>query len=97
MPGKNPIEDMLMKEVRKEEQQITVKTEERKYGKIMTIVEGINEKEMDLEDLGKKLKSKLACGGTVKDGRIELQGNHKHRMKDILVDLGYSTEMINVK
>lgn len=97
MPGKNPIEDMLMKEVRKEEQQITVRTEERKYGKVMTIVEGINEKEMDLEDLGKKLKSKLACGGTVKDGRIELQGNHKHRMKDILVDLGYSTEMINVK
>ena len=97
MPGKNPIEDMLMKEVRKEEQQITVRSEERKYGKVMTIVEGINEKEMDLEDLGKKLKSKLACGGTVKDGKIELQGNHKRRMKDILVDLGYSTDMINVK
>ncbi len=97
MPGKNPIEDMLMKEVRKEEQQITVRSEERKYGKVMTIVEGINEKEMDLEDLGKKLKSKLACGGTVKDGKIELQGNHKRRLKDILVDLGYSTDMINVK
>ncbi|MBI2005205.1 MAG: stress response translation initiation inhibitor YciH, partial [Candidatus Aenigmarchaeota archaeon] len=37
-----------------------------------------------------------ACGGTVKEGHIELQGNHKNKAKEILVKLGYSEEQIEI-
>jgi len=69
----------------------------RKFGKKVTIVEGIDEKQLDLKALTKTLKSKLACGGTAKEGRIELQGNHKVRVKEVLVEMGFSPEMIDIK
>jgi len=69
----------------------------RKFGKKVTIVEGIDEKQLDLKALTKTLKSKLACGGTAKEGRIELQGNHKVRVKEVLVEMGFSPEMIDMK
>jgi translation initiation factor 1 len=69
----------------------------RKFGKEVTIVEGIDEKQLDPKELTKKLKSKLACGGTWKDGKIELQGNHTMRVKEVLVEMGFSQNMINMK
>lgn len=68
--------------------------EKRTYGKPMTIVEGIDAKDIDVEDLSKELKSKCACGGTVKNGHIELQGDHEKKVKDILVGKGFSEESI---
>ncbi len=65
----------------------------RRFNKPITIVEGIAE---NTKDVAKQLKSKLACGGTIKGGHIELQGNHKARVKDILVKLGYSEEQIEI-
>ena len=69
----------------------------RKFGKFVTIIEGLDEKQVNIKDLAKKLKSELACGGTSKDGRIELQGHHKHRVKDVLIGLGFSPEMIDTR
>lgn len=69
----------------------------RKYGKIVTIIEGLDEKQLNLKELTKNLKGKLACGGTSKDGRIELQGNHRSRVKDVLVGLGFSPDMIDIR
>ena len=68
----------------------------KKFNKISTVVEGMDEKEINLKDLAKKLKSKFACGGTAKDGRIELQGDHKQKVKDILVQSGFAPETIEV-
>jgi translation initiation factor 1 len=62
----------------------------------MTIVEGIDEKQLDIKELTKSLKSKLACGGTSKNGRIELQGNHKARVREVLVEMGFSPEMVDM-
>mgnify|MGYP001619827139 CR=1 FL=1 len=83
--------------IAKESQKIQVYVEKKKFNKNYTIVEGIDEKEIDLKDLAKKLKSVLACGGTIKDGKIELQGEHKLKIKKILVDYGFEPSSVVVK
>ncbi|MFH0798092.1 MAG: translation initiation factor [Candidatus Woesearchaeota archaeon] len=80
--------------IAKEEQKITVRSEKRKFGKLITVVEGINDKSIDLKDLAKRLKSKLACGGTAKGGTIELQGNHVQKVKMYLVEFGFPPSTI---
>jgi len=79
-----------------EEQVIKVRLEKRRFGREVTIIEGINEKEFDLKKLASILKSELATGGTAKEGRIELQGDHRHRVKKILVKLGFPEENITI-
>ncbi|MEK6940325.1 MAG: translation initiation factor [Nanoarchaeota archaeon] len=80
--------------IAKEEQRIKIKTVKRKFGKLMTVIEGINEKEIDIKDVTKQLKSKLACGGTTKKGVIELQGNHAQKARIELIKLGFKQETI---
>lgn len=92
-----PKEICTCEEIARERQRIGIYSAERKFGKVMTIIEGIDEKQVDLEDLAKKLKTSLACGGTVKNGRIELQGDHKPRVKEILTDMGFSPSTIDLK
>lgn len=82
--------------IAKEGQQIEVKIERRKFGKQYTVITGMNENEVDIKDLAKKLKNKFACGGTGKDGVIELQGNHLRNARDELVKLGFQKETIKV-
>ncbi|MBI2665591.1 stress response translation initiation inhibitor YciH [Candidatus Woesearchaeota archaeon] len=82
--------------IAREQQKITVRIEKKKFGKKYTIVSGI-EKEVNIDEIIKKLKNKFACGGTAKTGQIELQGDHKARMKAALVDLGLPEETIELK
>lgn len=81
--------------IAKEAQKIEVSTEKKKFGKKYTIIKGVG-KGVDLEDLAKKLKNKFACGGTAKDDKIELQGDHKQRAKQVLVELGFPEETVEV-
>ena len=83
--------------IAKESQKISVYIERKKFNKNYTIVEGIDAKEIDLKDLAKKLKSELACGGTIKDGKIELQGEHKQKTKKILIDYGFAPSSVEVR
>jgi len=55
-------------------------------------VEGIDSTDIDLDDLARKLKTRCAAGGTAKEGRIELQGEHKRKVKEVLEELGFSVE-----
>jgi translation initiation factor 1 len=87
----------ICEEIARETQKITISLAKRKFGKSMTVVEGISEKSINITDLAKKLKGELACGGTVKDGRIELQGDHRQRVKEFLIKHGYSEDLIEVK
>ena len=89
-----PTEADVFKEIAKGEQKITVSTVARRYGKITTLVSGFD-KSFDIKGTAKHLKEKLACGGTVKDGVIELQGNHKKQVKLVLVTLGFSEDSIS--
>ncbi|MDI6819376.1 MAG: stress response translation initiation inhibitor YciH [Candidatus Hodarchaeaceae archaeon] len=92
-----PKELCVCEEIAREQQRINVYSIERKFKKKVTIVEGIDEKQLDIKELTKNLKSKLACGGTAKDGKIELQGDHKARVKEALIEMGFSPDMIDIK
>jgi translation initiation factor 1 len=92
-----PKDICVCKSIAREGQKIEVRISERSFGKEVTVVEGLDDKEVDIDDLETKLKSKLACGGTSKDGSIELQGNHLRRIKDVLTDLGFDEESIEVQ
>lgn len=81
--------------IAREQQKITVTIEKKKFGKKYTIVAGI-QKEANINEIVRKLKNKFACGGTAKTGQIELQGDHKSRMKAALVELGFPEETIEV-
>lgn len=83
--------------IAKESQEIILALESKKFGKIYTVIQGIDEKEIDITDLTKKLKSKLACGGTAKEGKVELQGNHLQKTKEMLLSMGFSPDTIVVK
>lgn len=82
--------------IAREDQQITVKLDSRSYNKEMTVVQGL-EDDSDIDELASTLKSKLACGGTSKDGEIQLQGDHRRRIADILKQEGFSKSNIEVK
>ncbi|EHK01980.1 translation initiation factor Sui1 [Candidatus Haloredivivus sp. G17] len=82
--------------ISREDQQITVKVDSRRYNKEMTVIKGLSEED-DLKELASTLKSKMACGGTHKDGEIQLQGDHKRRIVDVLIEEGFSRENIEVK
>ena len=79
-----------------EQQIIKIRLEKRRFGREVTIIEGIDEREFNLKELASELKSKLATGGTVKNGRIELQGDHRHRVKKLLAELGFPEENITI-
>ena len=86
----------VIETISKEKQLIRFRTVKRRYGKIMTLVEGFDSS-VDVKALAKQLKAKLACGGTQKNGVIELQGDQKSRVVDVLVTLGYPREGIDAK
>ena len=89
-----PKELDIWENIAKGEQRIKVTISKRKFGKLITVIHGINSKDIDLKDIAKKLKSKLACGGTVKGETIELQGDHRDRVKQELVKMGFAKETI---
>lgn len=62
-------------------------------GKIVSVVKNLVLTEEDLKTLAKKLKQECGTGGTVKDGVIEIQGEHRQRMAEVLTRLGYKIKI----
>jgi translation initiation factor 1 len=75
-------------------QAVTLHIDERRYGRQMTIIEGFDAT-TDLDTLASQLKSTLACGGTVTDRTIELQGDHRDRIDTALREYGFHTNSLN--
>jgi translation initiation factor 1 len=80
-------------DIAKTQQNIEVRTEKRRFGKVNTIISGFDDG-VDIKAIAKKLKAKRACGGTMKNKKVELQGNHKGFIKPILVSEGFSEDQI---
>lgn len=81
----------------KEAQKITISVKPARFRKYMTVVRGIDATKINVRELVSKLKSKLACGGTWKNNEIELQGDHKERVKELLVKEGFPADLIELR
>jgi translation initiation factor 1 len=89
-----PLQACVCGEIAKSDQRITVTTLKKKFGKIATRVNGFDNS-VDTKEIAKQLKIELACGGTVKEGVVELQGDHSKRIKQVLISLGFKAEQIS--
>jgi len=63
--------------------------EKRRHGKTVTVISGLDPDASDLPALLGRLKSACATGGTVADGCVEIQGDHRERVLKILREMGY--------
>jgi translation initiation factor 1 len=84
-------------EIEKEQQRIRVRLETRKFGRPTTVIDGMEDKNINLASIAQKLKTYCACGGTSKNGQIMLQGDHRDRIREFLLKLGYPSENIEVQ
>jgi len=89
-----PTQACVCDQIAKTQQRIEVKTEKRRFGKVSTMISGFDDG-VDIKDIAKRLKEKRACGGTIKNKVIELQGNHRGHIKPILVEMGFNEEQIS--
>lgn len=94
MPEDDSIDDLLDEldthgDLDSSQQMLRVRMEKRRYGKPVTIVEGFDLPDSEVQSIASDLKSSMGTGGTVDEGRIELQGDHRNRVPDLLRERGF--------
>ncbi len=62
-------------------------------GKTVTVITGLPLADAELKQLGKRLKQMCGSGGTVNEGNIEIQGDHRPSLKSELERLGYTVKL----
>ena len=87
--------DELIREIEKGELRIIISKDIRKYRTSVTTITGLQERQ-DAREIAKMMKSKIGTGGTYKNGRIELQGDHRDTAKGLLVGMGFAQDSIEV-
>jgi translation initiation factor 1 len=89
-----PKQACVCEQIGKSSQRITVTTDKKRYGKIVTVVSGFDNG-VDVKKIARALKNELACGGTYKNNKIELQGDHIKRIKPLLIKNGFDEDSIS--
>ncbi len=83
-----------IQEVPQNQQNLKVEASRKgRGGKTVTIISGFQGKPETLADLAKQLKAQCGTGGTVKENEIEIQGEHKKKLLEILTKLGYKAKI----
>lgn len=62
-------------------------------GKTVTLVKNLVLSAKEMKELGAKLKQVCGSGGTVKDGIIEIQGEHREKIAEALKKMGYKIKI----
>ena len=88
--------DDILAELDREEAKVKIRMEMRRFGKPTTVIEGLKMSEKDMHELSTKMKKSLATGGTVKDGILILQGDHRESAAKILTQQGFSEGPIEI-
>jgi translation initiation factor 1 len=87
--------DDIVRELDREEANIVISKEIKKFNKPTTVVRGLEERK-DVQSIARELKTKLGTGGTYKGGEIILQGDHRESVKNFLIAKGFKQESIEV-
>ena len=85
------------KEIHEEEKgqisPLTIVTDKKgRNGKIATIIEGFTIKQSEVENIARQIKQKLGVGGSVREGEILIQGDHKQVITKLLQSLNFKTK-----
>ena len=75
------------------QQTATLRLDKRAGGKIVTLVEGLDPNASDLNGLLKEFQNRCAAGGTIRDGAIEVQGDHRQTVEQLLRSNGYRVKL----
>ncbi len=82
-----------VKDVAPQQQTIKVQASRKgRKGKTVTVLSGFQHKPETLSTLAKSLKAQCGSGGTVKDGTIEIQGDHTQKLLELLQKAGYKAK-----
>lgn len=68
-------------------------TRSGRKGKTVTVITGLQHNPESMAQLLKKLKAQCGSGGTIKEDTLEIQGEHKQKLLDILTKLGYKAKI----
>ena len=83
-------------EVSPTQQRIRIYLDRKKRkGKGVTIISGLQAKPQFVEDLTREFKKKCGVGGSFKEGLIIIQGDHRERLKDLMIGKGFRDTKIS--
>ena len=92
-----PKDICVCEDLSRQQQRITVRLETRKWGRAITVIEGVDRKSEDLSRIARQLKASCACGGTAKNGQIILQGDQRRKIKGRLTEMGFPIDNVTVQ
>ena len=88
-----PTELCVCEKIAREGKEVKITKEKRRYGKMVTVISGLDSS-VDIAELTTELKKCCACGGTSKNNIVELQGDHIEKAKKKMEGLGFSVERL---